>query len=127
MFIGTSSVATHLASSGSITKFGSFLRKTKLDELPQLWNVLKGDMGIVGPRPNLFNQTKLIKIREKLGIYKVKPGITGLSQLNNIDMSQPILLAQTDRYMLENMCLRDYFKYIYLTFLGQGKGDNIRK
>ena len=86
MSVDTVSVASHLASSSSITKIGSFLRKTKLDELPQLWNVLKGDMSLVGPRPNLFNQHELIEEREKLGVYNARPGITGLAQINNIDM-----------------------------------------
>ena len=96
MNVNTQSVATHLASAASITPFGSFLRKSKLDELPQLWNVLVGDMSLVGPRPNLLNQAKLIEERDSRGVYSVRPGITGLAQIHKIDMSTPQLLAETD-------------------------------
>ena len=99
----TASVASHLASNASITKLGGFLRRTKLDELPQLWNVLKGDMSLVGPRPNLFNQEELINLRNELGVYDVRPGITGLSQIKDIDMSMPELLAKTDAEMISTM------------------------
>jgi lipopolysaccharide/colanic/teichoic acid biosynthesis glycosyltransferase len=126
MAVNTESVATHLASSSSITRFGSFLRKTKLDELPQLWNVLKGDMSLVGPRPGLFNQQELIQAREKYSIYAVRPGITGLAQVNEIDMSTPTLLAKTDAKMLSNLTVIDYFSYIFLTVAGQGRGDRIK-
>jgi lipopolysaccharide/colanic/teichoic acid biosynthesis glycosyltransferase len=126
MAVNTESVATHLASSSSITKFGSFLRKTKLDELPQLWNVLKGDMSLVGPRPGLFNQQELIQAREKYNVYAVRPGITGLAQVNEIDMSTPVLLAKTDAKMLSNLTVIDYFSYIFLTVAGQGRGDRIK-
>src|SRR5690606_28614734 len=85
MKMDTLSVASHLAPIDSITKLGKFLRKTKLDELPQLFNVIKGDMSLVGPRPNLFNQEELIAEREKLGVYDVRPGITGKAQIMNID------------------------------------------
>lgn len=93
MNINTESVATHLLSESAVTVFGGFLRKTKLDESLQLLNVLVGDMSFVGPRPSLFNQRDLINERERLGIYNTKPGITGLAQINKIDMSEPKLLA----------------------------------
>ena len=99
MNINSPSVATHLAEASSITFFGGLLRKTKLDELPQLLNVLMGDMSFVGPRPNLFNQVELIAERSLRGVYNVRPGITGLAQINKIDMSTPILLAETDAKM----------------------------
>lgn len=127
MKVDTASVASHLASSASITKLGGFLRKTKLDELPQLWNVLKGDMSLVGPRPNLYNQEELIAARDALGVYKVRPGITGLAQINEIDMSTPELLAKTDADMIRTLTTSDYFKYIFQTVAGKGSGDRVVK
>ncbi|WP_298448147.1 sugar transferase [uncultured Marinobacter sp.] len=125
MSVDTASVASHLASSSSITKFGHFLRKTKLDELPQLWNVLKGEMSLVGPRPCLFNQEELIAEREERGVLKARPGITGLAQVNDIDMSTPKLLAETDAKMLASLSLAAYFKYILMTVSGKGAGDRV--
>lgn len=121
----TASVATHLASKSSITRFGHFLRRTKLDELPQLWNVLKGEMSLVGPRPGLFNQEELTRERALREVFKVRPGITGLAQISEIDMSTPELLAETDQRMLQHLTLRAYFKYIVLTISGKGAGDRI--
>jgi lipopolysaccharide/colanic/teichoic acid biosynthesis glycosyltransferase len=125
MAVETKSVASHLASSASITKLGGFLRKTKIDELPQLINVLKGEMSFVGPRPNLFNQEELITERDNLRVYDVLPGITGLAQVNTIDMSTPKLLAKTDRQMIETLTIKSYFKYIVLTAFGNGAGDRV--
>lgn len=125
MFVNTKSVATHLANSSSITKHGKFLRASKLDELPQLWNVFIGDMSLVGPRPNLFNQDELINERDKLGVYHIKPGITGLAQINNIDMSTPKLLAKTDAEMMQQYSVQKYFTYIISTVMGKGSGDKI--
>lgn len=127
MKVDTASVASHLASASSITRLGGFLRKTKLDELPQLWNVLKGEMSLVGPRPGLFNQHELTAEREKRGIYVARPGITGLAQVNEIDMSTPALLAETDQQMLNTLTLGNYFKYIFMTVAGKGTGDRVRK
>lgn len=121
----TSCVDSHLVSRSSITRIGRFLRKTKLDELPQLWNVLRGDMSLVGPRPNLFNQQEVISARESLSIYRVRPGITGLAQIKNIDMSQPELLAKTDAEMVDGMSLVSYFKYLLITAAGKGRGDAV--
>ena len=126
MKVDTASVATHLASSASITPFGHFLRKTKLDELPQLWNVLKGEMSLVGPRPGLFNQEELTEERAKRGVFDVRPGITGLAQVNEIDMSTPALLAETDQKMIQSLTVADYFKYIFMTVAGKGAGDRVR-
>ncbi|WP_404417978.1 sugar transferase [Vreelandella aquamarina] len=122
----TASVASHLASANAITPFGRFLRRTKLDELPQLWNVLKGEMSMVGPRPCLFNQEALIAEREQRGVLAARPGITGLAQINDIDMSTPELLAETDQKMLESLTVKDYIRYIIQTVLGKGKGDRVR-
>jgi len=127
MALDTKSVASHLVSKASVTKFGSFLRKSKLDELPQLINVFKGEMSLVGPRPNLFNQTELIEERDKRGIYNVLPGITGLAQINEIDMSSPKELAITDAEMIETLSVGNYFKYILATAMGKGQGDRVGK
>ena len=123
----TAHVASHLASASAITPFGGFLRKTKLDELPQLWNVLWGDMSLVGPRPCLFNQQELIDEREQRGVLTARPGITGLAQVNDIDMSTPVLLAETDAKMLQSLTLGNYFKYIVMTVAGKGSGDRVKK
>jgi len=125
MKVDTVSVATHLASSASVTRFGHFLRKTKLDELPQLWNVLKGEMSLVGPRPGLFNQEELTAERAKRGVFDVRPGITGLAQVSEIDMSTPVLLAETDKQMILSLTLASYFKYIFMTVAGKGSGDRV--
>ncbi|MCF6434985.1 sugar transferase [Pseudoalteromonas sp. MMG022] len=127
MKVDTASVASHLASSSSITPFGHFLRKTKLDELPQLWNVLKGEMSLVGPRPGLYNQKELTYAREAKDIYSVRPGITGLAQVNEIDMSTPEILATTDRKMIDTLTVVNYFKYILMTVTGSGSGDRVGK
>lgn len=122
----TPSVASHLLGKETITSYGRFLRRTKLDELPQLWNVLKGDMSLVGPRPGLVNQFELTAAREKQGVFSARPGITGLAQVNAIDMSTPELLAETDARMLQNLTLATYFKYIFMTLAGKGRGDRVR-
>ncbi len=122
----TASVATHLADASAVTGIGRFLRKTKLDELPQLWNVLKGEMSLVGPRPCLFNQDELIAARAARGVFAVRPGITGLAQIHGIDMSTPELLAETDAQMVRELKLTHYFRYILMTVLGRGAGDRVR-
>jgi O-antigen biosynthesis protein WbqP len=121
----TAQVATHLVDAAAVTPWGGFLRRTKLDELPQLWNVLKGEMSLVGPRPCLPHQTKLIAERERQGVFVHPPGITGLAQIKGIDMSQPELLAEVDAQMLRKLTCRSYFKYILLTILGHGAGDKV--
>lgn len=123
----TQSVATHLANPAAVTPLGAFLRRTKLDELPQLWNVLKGEMSLVGPRPCLFNQQDLIEERASRGVFAARPGITGLAQINGVDMSTPKLLAETDARMLRDMGVPAYFKYIFKTVTGAGHGDRIRQ
>ncbi|MCL7743690.1 sugar transferase [Guyparkeria hydrothermalis] len=122
----TASVATHLASASAITPFGRFLRRSKLDELPQLWNVLKGEMSLVGPRPCLPNQEELMAERERRGVFDVRPGITGLAQVNGIDMSDPERLAEVDEQMVKQLSLRGYFRYLLLTATGKGAGDRVR-
>ena len=123
MRVGTASVASHLADTNAITPMGQFLRRTKLDELPQLWNVLKGEMSLVGPRPGLFNQQELLNARASQGVFSARPGITGQAQVSGIDMSTPELLAKTDAKMLADLTVKAYFRYIFQTVLGGGQGD----
>lgn len=122
----TAQVASHLASPAAITRYGRFLRRSKLDELPQLWNVLKGEMSLVGPRPCLPSQTELIAARARLGVFAARPGITGLAQVSGIDMSTPELLAQTDARMLQTLSLKTYVGYLLRTVLGKGTGDAVK-
>ena len=115
MKVGTRSVASHLVNNSVITPFGHFLRRTKIDEIPQLWNVLIGNMSLVGPRPCLINQKKLICERQKRGVYYVKPGITGLAQISGVTMKNTILLAKIDSKMIKEMNFNNYFYYIFKT------------
>ena len=115
MPMGVRSAGTHLMRNIKLSSFGYFLRRTKLDEIPQLFNVLSGDMSLVGPRPCLFNQKKLISERKKRGAFKVRPGITGFAQISGINMKTPTLLAKTDQKMIKNMSLYNYFYYIFKT------------
>ena len=115
MPINTRSAGTHLVKNIKLSSFGYFLRNTKIDEIPQLFNVLLGDMSLVGPRPCLHNQRKLILERKKRGVYKVRPGITGLSQISGINMKTPTLLSKLDQKMIKQMNLYNYFYYILKT------------
>ena len=115
MPVDVRSAGTHLIKDIKLSSFGYFLRRTKLDEIPQLLNVLFGDMSLVGPRPCLFNQRRLISERKKRGVFKVRPGITGLAQISGINMKTPTLLAKTDQKMIKDMSLYNYFYYIFKT------------
>lgn len=126
MRIETISTPSHLARKNDITTLGRILRRTKLDELPQLWNVLKGEMSLIGPRPCLPQQTDLINERLSRDIFRVRPGITGLAQVSGIDMSTPKLLAETEAKMLATLCVQDYFLYLFRTVFGAGSGDSVR-
>ena len=117
---------THEISADLITRTGKFIRATKLDELPQLWNVLKGEMSLVGPRPCLPTQEELINERQALGVFKLRPGITGPAQVKNIDMSTPKKLAVEDSQMVDNLTLGSYVKYVLMTVTGSGQGDKVR-
>ena len=112
---GVRSAGTHLIKTIQLSSFGLFLRRTKIDEIPQLLNVFLGNMSLVGPRPCLFNQRKLINERKKRGVFKVRPGITGLAQISGINMKTPTLLAKTDQKMIKKMNLYNYFYYIFKT------------
>ena len=117
---------THEISADLITRTGKFIRATKLDELPQLWNVLKGEMSLVGPRPCLPTQEELIKERLALGVFRLRPGITGTAQVKNIDMSTPKKLALEDSQMVDNLTFGSYIKYVLMTVTGSGQGDKVR-
>ena len=125
MHLDTPSIASHLVNKKSVTKFGRFIRLAKIDELPQLFNVIKGEMSLVGPRPCLLNQKELILYRNKYRIFNVLPGITGLAQIKGVDMSDPEKLSKLDNHMISNLNLLNYFKYLFLTLYGQGRGDKI--
>jgi len=122
----TPHVASHMADASAITPLGRFLRRSKLDELPQLWNVLTGDMSLVGPRPCLPSQKELIEERAKRKVFDARPGITGLAQINGVDMSTPEKLAQMDAEMLSTLGFGAYCHLVFLTALGKGRGDRVR-
>lgn len=127
MSSGTGDRASHEVSTAQITRVGRILRRTKLDELPQLINVLRGDMSFVGPRPCLPSQEVLVAERDRRGVYAVRPGITGPAQLAGIDMSTPIELAKADAGYAARVNLADDLRYILSTALGRGSGDAVTK
>jgi O-antigen biosynthesis protein WbqP len=127
MRIDTPAVATHLLSNPDsyLTPIGSFLRKSSLDELPQLWSILKGDMSFVGPRPALFNQQDLIDLRTKAGVHELLPGLTGWAQINGRDeLPIPDKVKLDIEYLHEQSIWFD-IKIIFLTALKVLKRDNI--
>ncbi len=119
MRIGTPAVATHLLDNPNqyLTPVGSFLRKTSLDELPQVWSILKGDMSLVGPRPALFNQDDLIELRTLKGVHRLVPGLTGWAQVNGRDeLPIPVKVKFDEEYLRRQSFLFD-LKIIWLTIL----------
>lgn len=124
MYAGTPNVPSHEAAAGSMTSVGAWLRRLKLDELPQLWNILAGDMSFVGPRPCLPSQTQLIAARRAHGLYAIRPGITGVSQVAGVDMSDPEKLAALDATYLRDMSAIADLRLILATALGAGRGDS---
>lgn len=126
MAIGTVEAASHEVSASVVTKAGLFLRRTKLDELPQILNVFRNEMSLVGPRPCLPSQHELIRLRQKRGVFCLKPGITGIAQINDIDMSEPARLAAWDsRYGAFRTTLLDLL-VIFGTVVGRGGGDRVK-
>lgn len=126
MYVDTDNTPTHKSSASSVTSIGHWLRRLKLDELPQLWNVLRGDMSFVGPRPCLPTQVALISARRSHGLNSIRPGITGVSQVAGVDMSDPIRLAALNSTYLNEMSLRKDMSLIIATVLGAGRGDRVR-
>lgn len=125
MLEGTRHVATHEASRGAITKVGAPLRRLKLDELPQVINLLRGEMSLVGPRPCLPSQVELVAARERLGVLSILPGITGWAQVNDIDMSDPERLARTDAEYAVRASLLFDLKILLMTLVGRGRADRV--
>lgn len=127
MQVGTTQAGTHEVSAASVTKVGAFLRRTKIDELPQVWNILRGEIALIGPRPCLPVQTQLIHERQKRGVLDILPGISGLSQVDGIDMSDPVRLARRDAdYVALRGVLPD-IKLILRTARGGGQGDRVSR
>lgn len=125
MYTGTAHLPSHEVKANAVTPVGKWLRILKLDELPQLWNVLKGDMSFVGPRPCLPSQTELIEARRARGLAAIRPGITGISQVAGVDMSNPERLAALDAQYFESMSLCTDLRLIWRTFMGSGRGDKV--
>jgi O-antigen biosynthesis protein WbqP len=120
MYTGTQQVATHHLGANAVTPVGHFLRRWKLDELPQLFNVLLGSMSIVGPRPCLPTQTELITARRHKGAFAIRPGITGLAQVQGIDMSAPQRLADVDGIYVQGRSFWSDIGLIIRTGIGRG-------
>lgn len=127
MKVGTPAVATHLLSNPDVylTSIGGFLRKTSLDELPQLWSILVGDMSFVGPRPALFNQRDLIELRTENGVHLLVPGLTGWAQINGRDeLPIPKKVALDIEYLNKKSILFD-IEIIFKTALKVLRRDNV--
>lgn len=125
MYADTREAPSHQTGGSAVTPLGKTLRHYKLDELPQLWNVLRGEMSFVGPRPCLPSQSELVEARRKNGVLALRPGITGVAQVQGIDMSDPARLAREDaKYLSDHSLLRD-IRLIAATILGSGKGDRV--
>lgn len=122
MRAGTANVPTHHVEASSVTSLGEYLRRFKVDEIPQLYNVLAGDMSLVGPRPCLPSQVALVEARRRSGVLTVLPGITGLAQSRNIDMSDPKRLAEVDAEYVRSQSFAGDLKLIWSTLRGHGVG-----
>jgi len=127
MRVGTPAVATHLLTDAQshLTPVGNFLRKSSLDELPQLWSIIRGDMSFVGPRPALFNQQDLIALRTQYGVEKILPGLTGWAQVNGRDELPIPEKVKLDVQYMQLQSLPLDVKIIFLTFLKVIRRDGI--
>lgn len=127
MFIETPQVATHLLKNTEsfVTPLGKFLRKTSLDEIPQLYSVLMGDMSLVGPRPALFNQDDLVALRTEKGIQNLRPGVTGWAQINGRDDLPILVKVEFDFQYLQKMNFVFDFKILFLTVFKVLKSDGV--
>jgi O-antigen biosynthesis protein WbqP len=128
MRIDTPAMATHLLAKPDIylTSIGSFLRKFSLDELPQLWSILKGDMSFVGPRPALFNQDDLIELRTVKGIHRLVPGITGWAQVNGRDELPIHVKVEFDEYYMKHKSLFLDLRILWMTFMKVLKQEGVK-
>ena len=127
MKVDTPDIPTHMLENPQqyISKVGAFIRKTSLDELPQMWNILKGDMSIIGPRPALWNQDDLIAERDKYGANDVRPGLTGWAQINGRDELEIPVKAKLDGEYVEKMSFAFDIKCFFGTILSVLKSDGI--
>jgi lipopolysaccharide/colanic/teichoic acid biosynthesis glycosyltransferase len=126
MSLGTKEAGTHEVTADSVTAVGRFLRKTKIDELPQVWNILRNELSLVGPRPCLPVQRELVAARSELGVLDEVGGITGWAQIQNVDMSDPDRLAKLDAEYLALRTIPLDLKIILATAVGRGQGDKVK-
>lgn len=128
MYVKTPNVSTEALDNPSvyITPIGKFIRKTSLDELPQLFNILKGNMSIVGPRPALYNQYDLIKMRDEVCVNDVRPGLTGYAQVMGRDFISDTEKVNYDKYYVENQSIRFDFNIIWRTFFSVIKSEGVK-
>lgn len=127
MRVGTPAVATHLLLNpeAHLTPIGSFLRRTSLDELPQLWSIIRGDMSFVGPRPALFNQDDLIELRTRCGVHRLLPGLTGWAQVNGRDELPIPEKVKLDEVYLQQRSLGFDLRILWLTVLKVASRDGV--
>lgn len=128
MYVGTPNISTEALDNPSnyITPIGRFIRKTSLDEIPQIFNILKGDMSIVGPRPALYNQYDLVEMRNNLAINTIRPGLTGYAQVMGRDLISDEKKVEYDYYYLKHMTLFFDLKIIWMTFFKVLKADGVK-